>query len=102
MIAAWGSLMCCSMLGLQVGNDIVLRLEFIKERQMKVSALFSSSSCASAAPVSASANRAWCCRADCPLWRLGSGVPGVRRPDRRHQPEAEQGDGRQRMSRTAW
>ena len=31
------------MLGLQVGNDIVLRLEFIKERQMKVSALFSSS-----------------------------------------------------------
>ena len=43
MIAAWRSLICCSMSGLQVGNDIVLRLEFIKERQMKVSGLFSSS-----------------------------------------------------------
>ena len=31
------------MLGLQVGNDIVLRLEFIKERQMKVCTLVSSS-----------------------------------------------------------
>jgi hypothetical protein len=83
-----------------VGDDVVLRLEFIKERQMKVSPPVSSKHiCVWAALVSPNPHKLLLhlFPADGTIWHLGGGVSSIYWPGGRRQPEGDQGDNTQRL-----